>query len=174
MTDAAARARQAGTELLLELGSLPPSQQLAVISALARPATSQLRDGTVGYHMRRDDDCWLAALATCLQVPLDQVPDSRIDERLAAGESVKRIDATAWAAMLRWLDQRGLAIVKHAGKPTHLPRWIGIVPVPQAFASHSVVMTGDEVLFDPAVKPGVRMVYPVEIRHGYSFRDHRR
>jgi hypothetical protein len=53
-----------------------------------------LRDGTLGYLARAgpEDGCFASALATCLQVPIGDVPDPRLDERLAAGESPEAID----------------------------------------------------------------------------------
>lgn len=39
--------------------------------------TTTLKDGTMGFYSRPDrpDDCFAAALATCLQVPIWEVPD---------------------------------------------------------------------------------------------------
>jgi hypothetical protein len=63
--------------------------------------TKTLADGSIGYAARprwlggrwfpREDDCFASALATVLQVPIDELPDPRIDERLAAGESAGEI-----------------------------------------------------------------------------------
>src|SRR5450755_2251684 len=122
----------------------------------APPATSRLSDGTVGWHMRRVDDCQAAALASLLQVPLSEIPDARLDERLARGESVEHVDKTAGAQMLKWLDGRGLKLIRHGRPPTHLPRWLGIVPNPAPFQGHCLIMARDRVLFDPSVRPGVR------------------
>jgi hypothetical protein len=158
------------SELDFLVSLLTAEQRLAIFSALTlSEPTSRLSDGTVGYHMRRADDCWRAAIATCLQIPMDDLPDPHIDERLAAGESVESVDETAWTDMCRCLRQHGLTMTKHAAPPVGSPRWIGIVPVPRPFASHSLVMAGKKVLFDPAVAPGVRTFYPTEVQYGYSF-----
>lgn len=133
------------------------------------PATSRLADGTVGYHQTRTDDCWRAAVATCIQIPIGKLPDARIDEHLAAGESVKAVDRAAWTQMTRWLDRRGWSLIEHPEPPTYLERWIGIVPVAQPLMSHCLIMRGDRILFDPAVAPGVRTFYPLEVAYGFSF-----
>jgi hypothetical protein len=140
-----------------------------VLAAGPLTATSRLSDGTVGYHMRRTDDCWRAAVATCLQVPIDELPDAQIDQRLAAGESVEQVDESAWGEMCDWLASHGWMLIEHSDPAVHLDRRIGIVPVDRPFAAHSLVMTGPRILFDPAVKPGVRTFYPVEVKSGYSF-----
>ena len=126
-----------------------------VLRAGAASGTSPLGDGTTGWHMRRTDDCQSAALATLLQVPLSEVPDAHIDERLARGETVEHVDRTSWDQMLRWLEGRGLKLIRHGRPPTHLPRWLGIVPNPAPFQGHTLVMARSRVLFDPAVKPGI-------------------
>jgi hypothetical protein len=137
----------------------------------APPATSQLSDGSTGWHMKRVDDCQAAALATLLQIPLSEVPDARLDQRLAAGESVAHVDRTAWAEMIRWLRGRGLALIRHGRPPTHLPKWLGIVPHPDPFKGHCLIMVRDRVLFDPSVRPGVRTFYAVEVQYGYSIQE---
>lgn len=106
-------------------------------------------------------------------IPLDQLPDARIDQRLAAGETIEQVDKTAWGQMLRWLDGRGLKLIRHSRPPTHLPRWIGMVPNERPFQSHSLVMAGPKILFDPAVKPGIRTFYSIEIEFGYELRKQR-
>ena len=142
-----------------------------VMRAVAASGTSQLSDGTVGYHMNRVDDCQQAALATLLQVPLSEVPDARIDARIAAGESVEHVDKTAWTQMLKWLAGRGLKLIRHGRPPTHLPRWLGIVPNPAPFQGHTLVMAGPQILFDPAVKPGIRTFFACEVQFGYSIQE---
>lgn len=139
-----------------------------VLRSGAAPTTSELSDGSTGWHMKRTDDCQQAALATLLQVSLSEVPDARIDARLAAGESVEDVDRTAWQEMLQWLDGRGLKLIRHGRPPTHLPRWLGIVPNPEAFKGHTLVMAGSRVLFDPAVRPGIRTFFAVEVAYGFS------
>ncbi len=41
-----------------------------------------LRDGSIGYFQRRTDDCMQASVASVSQIPMDQVPDPRIDQQL--------------------------------------------------------------------------------------------
>jgi hypothetical protein len=149
------------------------------------PATeSPLPDGSIGYHIRRDDDCWTAALATLLQVSYDELPDACIDKRLALGQSPAEIDADAAGLEERWLAWRGLVLKFHTKlPPVPADRWIGVAPVEGQFQSHALVMAGDQVLFDPqraATKaladalgvPGAagvpRRFYPIEITHGYT------
>ena len=149
----------------------------------APAVTESLPDGTIGYCLRRSDDCWTAALATCLQVDYDELPDSCIDERLALGQSPEEIEADAAGLEARWLAWRGLKLQLHTAlPPVQADRWIGVVPVEGHFRSHALVMAGDAVLFDPqraATKavaralgmPGAaptRRFYPIEITHGYT------
>lgn len=119
---------------------------------------TRLRDGTIGYFMRREDDCFRAALATVLEVPMLEVPDWDIDVRLAAGESPDEIRASGRQALFEWLEQRNLRIVWHPtpehrrGEPVavSLPRWIGVAGGVGEFGDHCYVMAGGELLHDPA------------------------
>ncbi len=145
------------SDLLVELTRLatdPEAQRrfVHVTRRLEAGPRGRLRDGTFGYFVRglRTDDCWAAALATCLQVPIDEVPDPRLDERLRAGEDPAEVDRSAWLALDRWLADRGYRMTVHCKPPTSRKRWIGIVQLPGWFQSHCLVMSRDEVLFDPA------------------------
>lgn len=140
------------------------------------PREEPLVDGTVGYFVRapRTDDCFAAAVATALQVPIDEVPDPRIDERLAAGAAPDEIDRSAQEEMKRWLWARGLRMVGHRKLPTGLRRWIGIVQMPGAFNSHSLVMSRHEILFDPTLfhwpdMPPVQQCGFEQVTSGLSF-----
>jgi hypothetical protein len=140
------------------------------------PTEERLADGSVGYYVRapRTDDCFAAALATALQVPIAEVPDPRIDERTAAGETPDELDRSAHAEITGWLTGRGLRMVVHRKLPTDRSRWIGIVQSPGAFNSHCVVMSRDEILFDPTAFhwPGMPPVQQCRFEHigqGLSF-----
>jgi hypothetical protein len=150
------------------------------------PATEvQLPDGTVGYCLRRQDDCLVAALATLLQIDYDELPDTNIDERLALGQPPEDVQEAAAGLLERWLAWRGLKLELHTELPPPADRWIGIVPVPGWFQSHALVMAGDQILFDPqhardkafvhaagfaGVAPArvFRRSYACEISHGYT------
>ena len=131
---------------------------------------TRLEDGTIGYRVRvpRTDDCFAAALATVLQVPIGEVPDPRIDERLAAGESPEEITSSAWDGLYEWLDRRGLRMIVHEKVPANRRRWIGIVPWRGDFNDHCLVMRMDRLLFDPAYLGG-NYVPPGKIAFGLSF-----
>jgi hypothetical protein len=164
------------------------------VRARRAPAdTVDLADGSVGYFMRprRTDDCWQAAVATVLQVPIDEVPDSRLRERRRGGEHPAEIVRSARREMDAWLVDRGLRMVTHRKVPVARARWIGIVPFPYWFMSHSLVMNWDRVVFDPSERSllasaalfeklglsppaGVRGVRvrtwgPEEVGYGFSF-----
>jgi hypothetical protein len=128
----------------------------------------QLGDGGIGYCSARADDCLRPAVATVLQTPIEQVPDPRLDERLAAGDHFDVISAESWSTLLDWLADRGLRLVVH--EPAHavaLERWIGAIvdPIWAAlqelgverdddslfFDDHAVVCRYAEVVHDPAV-----------------------
>lgn len=134
--------------------SLPAQGRAMMVGAmreLQRRRTVTLADGTVGYYTRsgRTDDCFAACIATWLQVPLEEVPDPRLDARLQAGESVEDINRSAWQTLCDWLAARGHRLVAHEPPPWDSPRWLGIVRFPGLFNDHTLVMSGREVLFDP-------------------------
>ncbi len=138
------------------------------------PATKHLSDGTVGYYARapRMDDCFCAALASCLQVPIGEVPDPRLDERLRAGDAPEVIDADADRELAVWLAERGLRMVEQpVSTAMSWSRWIGIVPLPGWFNSHTLLMGLSRVLFDPTAEigGGVRVFGARDVRYGYCF-----
>jgi hypothetical protein len=162
---------------------------------VSEPA-QRLRDGTLGWHIRapRTDDCFAPALASVLQVPLGEVPDPRIDERLAAGESAEAIEVSAKRELAWWLAARGLEMVFHAVPPVGSARWLGVVAFERAFCSHALVMCGPRIIWDPiedwrrrtliatgglgpvglvAQRRGVRSFEAREVTCGYTFRSTR-
>lgn len=155
--------------------------------------TMRLADGTVGYSVRflREDDCFAAAVATILQVPPEDVPDPRLDERLAAGENPEEVNRTAWREFEIWLAGRGLTMIVHRSVPVDAERWIGVVPLRGWFQNHCLVMSRSRLLHDPAFDargaiamglPGISLEVvmsptralafgPDRIRFGYSFQQ---
>jgi hypothetical protein len=123
----------------------------------------------------RDDDCFAAAVATTLQVPPEHLPDAHIDERLRARETVEQITASFWTEWNRWLSDRQLRMTVHPTPPVNRRRWIGIVPFLGAFNDHCLVMSRDELLFDPvppresATGRSVRQFNPADVRSGLTF-----
>jgi hypothetical protein len=160
---------------------LSPSSIEQVRVRLEQAGPARLSDGTVGYFVRfpREDDCFAAALATTLQIPIDQVPDGRIDERRAKGWSVERVDRAMSRQLDAWLRCRGLRMVIHRNVPARRRRWIGVVYEPGPFMSHCIVMSYDRFLFDPVAfrdhvrnpgsLPRVRDCRPQDITYGVSF-----
>ena len=92
--------------------------------------TTVLGDGTAGYYMRRGDDCWPAAIATVTQVPLDEVPDLRLDEQVELGQDPAEVELWAWQTVEDWCSDQALRMVLHTQLPARRRRWIGVVPVP--------------------------------------------
>jgi hypothetical protein len=139
-----------------------------------RPLTIQLKNGRIAYYQRREDDCQRAAVATLAQAHISEVPDPEIDRRLAAGEDPARIARDANAALQAWAAQYGLRIVQHADPPVDREAWIGIVPALDGgrFGSHTVVMSHDRLVFDPAanwpVPPGCKVASPSPIVAGVT------
>jgi hypothetical protein len=128
----------------------------------------QLDDGTTGYYARRHDDCWTAAVATALQIPIGELPDPRLDYRLEDGESPEDINRSAWQEFGQFLDSRGLHMSMHRNVPVPMDRWVGVVELPGDFCSHSLVMDRGDVIFDPSFDM-FRPFDPVLITRGYSF-----
>jgi hypothetical protein len=155
--------------------------------------------GITGYCMdpERRHDCLRPAIATVLQVPVDQVPDPDIDRRLAddltdarrrypadAAERLWAISRAAirtqlagWQLIDEWLDRRAYRVTVHETMPT-LDRWIAVVepPIPEGFfGDHCLVMSHDTLIFDPAVSvpppPGMRLRRwsHRDFRYGLSF-----
>jgi hypothetical protein len=128
---------------------------LRVFAGRLRPDVGgeRLWDGSFGWFVvpPRTDSCVQAAFATCLEVAFADVPDPRLDERVAAGEDVAEIDRSAAREMGAWLAARGLRMVVHRPPPVHLPRWIGIVELPGVHQNHCLVFARDRLLSDPSV-----------------------
>ncbi len=176
LEDVRKRAREAPTSAKDQaIERLEARQTLAPLAVNAR-RTKRLKDGTVGWCVRapRMDDCFAAAIATCLQVPIDQCPDPRLDERLAAGDTADEVDRDAREELAAWLADRDLRLVKHHRVPlAQVRRWIGIVPMPGAFADHCLVLDRGRVIFDPTLEVDarpVRLFGPHHVKFGYSFR----
>jgi hypothetical protein len=154
----------------------------SVFADFSKPV--RLRDGSLGYPVRapRSDDCFAAAIATCLQVPIEQVPDPRLDERLTAGDAVDEINRAAEQELMTWLANRGVRRLLHRTVPVARKRWIGVVPMPGTFNDHCLVMSGGEILFDP-VDPRrsgeldgrrLRAFQAGDVKYGFSFRQSNR
>ena len=124
---------------------------LAPLMLAGAPRTAELPNGLTGWFIRgaRSDDCWAAALATCLQVPIGEVPDPRIDERLRCGDDPEEIYRSFWSEQRAWAAGRGLHMLVHRKVPVNRARWIGLVRRPGLWMDHSLVMSGPDVLFDP-------------------------
>lgn len=136
-------------------------------------STVLLAGGDVGYTSTRDDDCLRPCIATVLQVPIEEVPDPRIDERQAAGDRDDVIVRESWEALWQWLHDRGLEMVLHDEPATDLERWIAVTRVPSihgfasqvgaaTFAAHCLVMRYRRMILDPALSipppPGHRLL----------------
>jgi hypothetical protein len=165
---------------LAEAGGNP--QAAEHLARRGRPATKRLDDGTLGYYMRpwRADDCFAAAIATALQIPLVEVPDPNIDVRLAAGDSPEEIEADLWDTLTWWLGKRGLRILIHRPAPISANRWIGVAPPPREisshcrrFNSHCLVMCRGDVIFDPvdagAYGRAVHKYKATDVTSGFTF-----
>ena len=137
-------------------GRLLHAGALGLLPARRRPLV-QLDDGSVGYTMdpTRRDDCFRAALATLLGVPVEQVPDPRLDERLEAGEDPEEINRETWARLDAWLAGRALRLVlHHDALPVDCDRWIGVARAPDPddiFGDHCLVLSRDQVIFNPSI-----------------------
>jgi hypothetical protein len=123
--------------------------------AIVVPPTVRLRDGTTGYFSPgRLDACFSCAIATCLQVPLEEVPDIRFDARSRRGESPERISRSAWQIYTQWCATRGIGIVHHKRVPPYPDgRWIGVRMASEAHLPHVWVIVGAELLHNSAAPP---------------------
>jgi hypothetical protein len=153
--------------------------------------------GELGYCMSptRRDDCFQACVATVLQTPPEQVPDPRLDRRLAAGEDPEKISRESWTRFEEWLCGRGLQLVFHATVPVDRERWVGVCRAQGSeaesaavdsllarcgrdstpFVDHTLVMSYGNILFDPSISvrlpPSMRLRswHPSQVSYGISF-----
>ena len=171
---------RSGAHTLTSLARGEEAMLGAATGRSARPSTVTLDDGTTGWCIRapRADDCWQAVVATALQVPIEDVPDSRIDERLEDGESADEIGRSYDLEFREWLRGQRLRMTRFAVEPGRLPklpRWIGQCPVRGDFQDHCLVMSGPDVLFDPIVTLEDQLGRKVkawgadDVRIGYAF-----
>ena len=133
----------------------------------------RLRDGSLGYVQRRADDCLQAAIASCLQVPMHQVPDLQINRQLAAGTDPEELDRAIRETMGRWLAVQGVRFVLHAGSLPTSGRWIGVARGPslddRAAADHCLLMVGRDCLLETSRPVGD---LDRELRLGYEDVDY--
>lgn len=108
-----------------------------------------LSDGTLGYFQRRTDDCAQAAIATLIQMSIDQVPDTQLDKQLLEGKDSDRIIETVARQYAEWTEKYELTILKYETPPVEATRWIGVVTSGGSeFNDHCLVMSGQDVLWD--------------------------
>jgi hypothetical protein len=123
--------------------------------------------------MVRGDDCMSCCVAYVTETDVAEVPDIRLDERLAARDPAEEITRDAWQLLDAWLHGRGLRFQFHDELPLHAERWIGIAKLTpkaraigiaalkamgrpawsgqaESFADHAVVLAKDTVIWDPA------------------------
>jgi hypothetical protein len=124
------------------------------------------------------DNCLAAAIATVTQIPIAQVPELKVDKRLAQGEDPEDVSRTSWERIATWASKRGLRPLFHEQVPVPLRRWIGVVVVQDdcdPYGDHCLVMCHDRIIFEPSctVRPGpgfeVKRFRPDDITYGLSF-----
>lgn len=138
------------------------------------PPTTRLRDGSTGYFTPgRLDQCFAAAVATVLQRPLEELPDTRIEARLQAGQTRENISRRAWVIWDRWARREGQRMNVWNPVPAYPDgRWVGIIEAPVTLQSHTVACVGEEVLHDPTGPQellGQRAVGIEDVSWGISF-----
>lgn len=113
---------------------------------------AELVDKSWGHLQRRSDDCFTAAVATCLEAQPYEVPDLHIEELLAAGRDPEEIDRVIARTLGAWLETNAVTLRVHpAGLPVSAKRWIGIVePTHEGANSHCILFEHREPIFDTA------------------------
>jgi len=142
-----------------------------------RPILRLGNDDEIGYGMRRPDECFTAAVATVTQIPIEEIPDSHIDRRRAAGYDDEQIARDFENDFAEWLLARGLQMVFHKDVPVARERWIGVCSTgkERLGEDHCLVMSHGEILFDPArslvPQPGtwLRIWTLSEVEYGITF-----
>jgi hypothetical protein len=132
----------------------------------------------IGYGMRplRLDECLRAAVATATQIPIEQVPDLRLDDRLRRGDRSQDISRDGWSRIETWAGTKGLTLKLWPKTPAQRERWIGVCAgAGEVFGDHCLVMCHNRVVFDPACSiappPGTALAAysPESIVYGLSF-----
>jgi hypothetical protein len=155
-------------------GSTPATRVLQVASTLTRPEQCLLPDGTVGYYIRRGDDCMAAALATLIQVPLDEVPNARLVDRASAGEGREQTSRSAWEELERFAASRGLRFEIHDPPPWRRARWVGVIPgglLPHD--GHALLMCRKRIVFDPSSNIDISHTWTID-RIAWGLTAHKR
>lgn len=152
-------------------------------NATTRPVVPLGEDGESGYYADpvRWDDCFRSAIATATQVPPEQIPDPRLQQRVRAGEDPDEISDESWERIARWAERRGWQLVLHDTVPVDRERWIGVCvddgrgTDPNPFPDHCLVMSYGDIIFDVAGRasapPGQRLRTwrPSDVTYGVSF-----
>jgi hypothetical protein len=138
-----------------------------------------------GMHPYRVDDCLRAAIATATQIPVEDVPDLGLDDRLDRGEEPDEVGLAVWAQVQRWAATHELAMRFWETLPAPRDRWIGVSGSGTAaaaekrkgaspFLDHCLVMCRDRILFNPVCSvvppPGTEAGgYRYSFTYGISF-----
>jgi hypothetical protein len=152
----------------------------------------------VGYAMDPylGDDCFACAIATCVQVDVEQVPDLKLNARLKRGEDYAEVNRSSWERIARWAEGRGWQLTPHEQVPADRERWIGLVVShsrksvvldssgrlithddDKGFNNHCLNMSYDRMIFDPGCSftppSDMRLMgySPGQISYGISFDD---
>lgn len=98
----------------------------------------------IGFGMDpyESDDCLRAAIATCTQTPVEQVPDFALERRLQKGESPAEVSRTSWERLHQWAATRRLTLEVSGSVPMEHERWIGVVE--SANTERFIGLTQDE------------------------------
>jgi len=128
----------------------------AAVESPTDPLLAHARDARL-LGMRLDN-CFAEAVADCLDVPLSDVPDPEIDDRLEAGDGVDRVNRFTTNLFDEWLDSRGLEAEVwrtklhsdgHLYHMRELPkRWVGVIADGGEFLDHCFTMEGPKSLED--------------------------
>lgn len=118
------------------------STPIGPVKALLPHLTCELPDGRTGHYQRRQDDCMGAALATCLQVAYEDVPDQ------SAAPGTYADDVASWTALSEWVRDRGMRLRFHNRPPEGCQAYIAVGPAGEDRYRHVFVVVGDHI-FDP-------------------------
>lgn len=114
---------------------------------------TRLRDGTDGYMMRRTDDCSTATVATLAGVHPSLVPDPEGMRNIVMwGRDPEQVLAELDDEYEVFAAKTGIRLRFHSSPPVWSKRWIAVVEKDedQPLESHLMVMSGRDLLFDPA------------------------
>lgn len=130
--------------------------------------TTVLEDGAVGYYQRNMNDCLRAAIATAVQIPYEDVPDTEPTGAGGQGEWLQ-----VYSRLWEWAAGQGIRLEFHTFPPICEAPWVGVTPRGDDGYRHTIVIANGQLYFDPAsgfeTPDGTQIATTREVEYGITF-----